>query len=134
MGHGFHERINVHAVSRAGDVVHGRDTGHIFVADRFDARQQGDFFRELFDNAQCARVEDAVFVGIVVEDTDHDEIAYAEAFLDHPVIFDDRVVGREICLDIALKAQALQRECGQNRTGEGQYDDQPSKTDDPPKK
>ena len=56
VGHGFHKRSNVHAVDCAGDIVHGRDTGHIFVADCFDAWQQSDFFGELFDNSGFTNV------------------------------------------------------------------------------
>lgn len=112
------------------DVIHSRHAGHVFVTHGFDAGQQGDFFRELFDNGQGARIEYAVFGRVVVEHPDNNQVPHTKTVFDHIVVMLDRVVGRDHSFGVTLKAELPHLDTGERGAGHNQRDDRPAKTDD----
>ena len=126
----FHERINRHAVAGAGDIVHGSHAGHVFIPDGLDARQERDFLGELLDNAQGARIEDPVFLRVVIQDADNDEVQHPKALFHHVVVVQDRIIGGDHGFGVALEAQVLELHGRDYRHAQDGRNNRKTKTDD----
>ena len=126
----FHERINRHAIAGTGDIIHGGNAGHVFIPDGFDTGQERNFLGELFDNAQGARIEDPVFLRVIVQDTDNNEVQHTKALLHHVVVVQDRVIGGDHGFGVALEAQVLELHGRGQRYPQNRGNDQKTKTDD----
>ena len=126
----FHERIDRHTVAGAGDIIHGGHAGHVFIPDGFDTGQERNFLGELLDNAQGARIEDPVFLRVIVQDADNNEVQHPKALFHHVVVVQDRIIGGDHGFGIALEAQVLELHGRGQRHSQDGRNNQKTKTDD----